>query len=662
MNKFVSGRMVKRRKVSRKPATRAMQPSVENLEPRLVPSGVPQPDHVVVVMEENHAYNEIIGSSSAPYINALAQQGALMTNSFAIEHPSEPNYLDIFSGSNQGVTKDGYDVPGAFSTPNLGGELLKTGRSFGAYIEGFPSYDHDHAPWDLFADIPSQFLAPFQGSWPSDYSQLPTVSFVTPNLQDDMHDGTIAQGDAWLQQNIDSYAQWAKTHNSLLIVQWDEDDGSQNNQVATIFVGQMVKPGQYGEYLNHFGVLRTIEDMYGLAYAGASATATSLTDIWTTASNPPAAPSNLTASAVSTSEIDLAWTNNASNATGFVVNRSTDGVNFSQLAVLGNVTSYKDTGLSAGTKYYYEVAASNAAGSSAFSNVANATTNAALSAPAAPSNLAATAVSSSQVNLTWTNNASNATGIAIQRSTDGVNYTAIASLGGSVSSYSDTGLTAGTKYYYRAQASNTAGSSAFSNVATATTAGVSLPAAPSNLTATVVSTTEIDLSWQSNSSNATGFRILRSKNGNHFKYLASVGGSVTTYKDTGLTPGTTYYYRVQADNAAGYSAPSNVATATTATPINLAITTAAVTGGVSVNLSGSFADPDNSASDAHQVVTNWGDGSAPTTLSLAGGVLQFNGLRHLYASSGQASQTFTLTVTGADGLDAVISKLITLTF
>src|SRR5207302_1280635 len=84
----------------------------------------------------------------------------------------------------------------------------------------------------------------------------------------------------------------------------------------------------------------------------------------------PAAPSNLTASAVSTSEIDLAWTNNAGSASGFVVNRSTDGVNFSQLAVLGNVTSFKDTGLSAGSKCYYEVAATNAAGSSAFSNVA----------------------------------------------------------------------------------------------------------------------------------------------------------------------------------------------------------------------------------------------------------------------------------------------------
>src|SRR5438105_15845110 len=207
---------------------------LEQLESRVV-QWTPRPDHVVIVMEDNHAYNEIIGSAQAPYINiTLVPEGALMTNSFAMEHPSLPNYLDIFSGSNQGITNDVFPVPGApFSAPSLGGELIKAGFTFRSYAESLPSvgstagwspypYDHDHAPWNCFADVPSQFLDPFQGYWPTDYNQLPTLSFVSPNLLNDMHDGSIAQGDAWLKQNIDSYAQWAKTHNSLLIVQWDE--------------------------------------------------------------------------------------------------------------------------------------------------------------------------------------------------------------------------------------------------------------------------------------------------------------------------------------------------------------------------------------------------------------------------------------------------------
>src|SRR5262245_37258153 len=95
---------------------------LETLEDRLLLSLPPTPDHVVIAIEENRAYSQIIGSSAAPYINSLATQGALMTNSFAIEHPSEPNYLDLFSGSNQGVTDD--SCPHTFSTPNLGGELI----------------------------------------------------------------------------------------------------------------------------------------------------------------------------------------------------------------------------------------------------------------------------------------------------------------------------------------------------------------------------------------------------------------------------------------------------------------------------------------------------------------------------------------------------------
>ncbi len=94
-------------------------------------TAIPHPSHVVLVIEENHSYSDIIGSSSAPYINSLAQQGALFTSSFAITHPSEPNYLALFSGSTQGLSDD--SCPHTFSGPDLGGELIAASDTFSGY-------------------------------------------------------------------------------------------------------------------------------------------------------------------------------------------------------------------------------------------------------------------------------------------------------------------------------------------------------------------------------------------------------------------------------------------------------------------------------------------------------------------------------------------------
>jgi len=124
----------------------------------------------------------------------------------------------------------------------------------------------------------------FFGGWhapfPTDFTKLPTISFVIPNQDHDMHDGTINQADTWLKTNLDSYVKWAKTHNSLLIVQWDEDDFTTTNQIPTLFVGPMVKAGNYSENINHFNVLRTLEDMYALPTVSKSTTATPITDVW----------------------------------------------------------------------------------------------------------------------------------------------------------------------------------------------------------------------------------------------------------------------------------------------------------------------------------------------------------------------------------------------
>src|SRR5262249_10748815 len=126
------------------------------------------------------------------------------------------------------------------------------------------------------------------------YATLPTVSFVVPNVSNDMHDGPepdkITLADTWLKTHLDGYVQWAATHNSLLLVTFDEDERFDQNRITTLFVGPMVTPGQYSESITHHTVLRTLEDMYGLPYAGASASTTPITDVWTTAGGVGAAP------------------------------------------------------------------------------------------------------------------------------------------------------------------------------------------------------------------------------------------------------------------------------------------------------------------------------------------------------------------------------------
>lgn len=187
--------------------------------------------------------------------------------------------------------------------------------------------------------------------------------------------------------------------------------------------------------------------------------------------------------------------------------------------------------------------------------------------PAAPSNLGANTFSSTQINLTWTDNSNNENGFKVEQSTDGTNFTQIAMLGSNSVSFSATGLTPATTYFYRVVSFNDAGNSQFSNTANATTspAPPALPAAPSGLIATGVSRTQINLSWTDNSSNESGFRIERCKNANCTNYVqvAQVGASVNNFADTGLTKNTTYRYRVRAFNAGGNSAYSAPATGKT---------------------------------------------------------------------------------------------------
>ena len=258
--------------------------------------GVPRFGHVVILIMENKNYNAIIGRpDEARYINSLASGGALFSNAFAVAHPSQPNYLALFSGSTLGVTND--NCPRNFTNvPNLGAELIRARLSFAGYSESMPSagytgcrhgligYVRSHNPWADFSNVPAASNLTF-ASFPRDYRRLPTVSFVVPNLCNDMHYCSRDTGDSWIRRNLGGYARWARGHNSLLIVTWDEDGSilgffGDSNKIPTIFYGAHVRPGTYGERTGHYGILRTVEDMYGLPHAGASAGAAPITNVW----------------------------------------------------------------------------------------------------------------------------------------------------------------------------------------------------------------------------------------------------------------------------------------------------------------------------------------------------------------------------------------------
>lgn len=263
---------------------------------------IPTPDHVVIVIEENKSYANIIGGNDAPYINLLARQGANFSQFFALTHPSQPNYLALFSGSTQGVTDN--SCPHTFSGENLGALLLQAGRDFAVYSESIPAagytgcedgrYARKHNPavnWQGVS-LPASVNLSFASF---DLEHLPTVSIVVPNMANDMHDGSIRQGDDWLRKHIEPYVQWAKTHNSLLILTWDEGAKQSDNQIPTIFVGPMIKPGVYSQRFDHYSMLATIADMYRLPRLGNSKTAAPISEIWDKAYGPAPSLTNIPA-------------------------------------------------------------------------------------------------------------------------------------------------------------------------------------------------------------------------------------------------------------------------------------------------------------------------------------------------------------------------------
>jgi hypothetical protein len=241
-------------------------------------------DHIVWILMENHSYSEIVGSPSAPYINQIAGECGLATNYFAISHPSLPNYIALTSGSTQGITDDNPPSSHPLNVPSIFSQLDP--GNWRSLEESMPSscdktnsgeYAVRHNPAAYYTNLSdcSTLDVPL-GSTPDLSAKF---TFVTPNLIDDMHDGTIQQGDTWLSTFLpkvfsSSEYQAGKT---AVYITWDEDDSSLGNHVATILIAPSVKPGtQSSTLFNHYSMLRTTEEQLGLSLLGNGATATSM--------------------------------------------------------------------------------------------------------------------------------------------------------------------------------------------------------------------------------------------------------------------------------------------------------------------------------------------------------------------------------------------------
>jgi acid phosphatase len=243
---------------------------------------LPAYSHVFLVMMENHGYDSIVGSRSAPYLNGdLIAHGAVAANYHGVAHPSLPNYVALQSGQTAGITTDCSPGPDCTANvPNLADRLEASGKSWKAYEESMPrpcttddsgAYAVRHDPFVYFDDVRgdagrcASHVVPLTELGADLHSgHLPDFAFITPNVQDDMHDGTVAEGDSWLRGELPPLL---GTPGSLVIVAWDEaEDGQSGNQVAAIFDGPGVAAGAvWRGDANHYSLLHTIEALEGVA-------------------------------------------------------------------------------------------------------------------------------------------------------------------------------------------------------------------------------------------------------------------------------------------------------------------------------------------------------------------------------------------------------------
>ena len=249
----------------------------------------------MIIMMENASYGDIIGNSSLPYFNSLAQNYVNMTQSYATAHPSLPNYLEVTSASTWGVTDDGTPQSDPGGSPNLMAELDAAGLTWAGYMESMPScgytggdtggsdnagnqlYSQHHNPFVYYSSIASEMgrvcpLGNMIGALNS--ANPPDFVFVSPNMVDDWHDGSLSQGDNWLNSEVSAIqgTSWYKS-NGTIIITTDEGNSSDNTGIAndngghvpTVLVSQALQGhGQYTSPVDQAGIVASLEQVWGL--------------------------------------------------------------------------------------------------------------------------------------------------------------------------------------------------------------------------------------------------------------------------------------------------------------------------------------------------------------------------------------------------------------
>jgi hypothetical protein len=273
--------------------------SVGATVPKVAPPSVRVPafTHVVVVVFENREASSIAGNPDAPTFNSLARRYATLTKYDAVAHPSLPNYLALVSGSTHGISSDCTDC--VVRARNLADTLASAGKTWKTYAEDLPypgfmggysgRYAKKHDPFLYFRDVADSRarrnrVVPFTRLG-RDLARhrLPDFSLVVPNLCDDMHDCSVATGDAWLKAHIVPLVRSPELRGGVVFVVFDEgtSDTGGGGRIEALALGTTVRRGsKFTRATNHYGLLRTIEDSWRLPRLGLSRKGTPIGGIW----------------------------------------------------------------------------------------------------------------------------------------------------------------------------------------------------------------------------------------------------------------------------------------------------------------------------------------------------------------------------------------------